>query len=172
MDLLDLDDITRTAMIAEAEADIHAGRLYLGRRLNTRGQRRWPTALAEALSQGSPDSLAAALRDEGLIAEHETSHRNGTTYDKKVPISAADTLAEGEYIRFYMRAVCIRALAAGSKVRIYRAKTVAAPRPESQAKIGQVVDPAALLDDLRQNIGVETFLGLSRPNSGLCISLM
>lgn len=75
-------------------------------------------------------------------------------------------------MRFYMRAVCIQALDLSAKIRVYRAKLVTNPRPESGVKIGSIVNPAELLEDLRRNIGVDTFLGLpSGPNSGLCVRL-
>lgn len=173
MDLYDLDGATRAAMVMEAEADAQAGLLYLGRRLNKRGLHRWPDVLVEAFRHGNPEFLTAAIRAEGLLVDRETSHRNGRPYDKKVPSNAADTLAEGEFLRFYMRAVCVRALETGTKVRIYRAKSVTSPRAESEVKVGQVVDPAALLADLRQNVGVDTCLGLPPgPNSGLCVHLI
>ena len=53
-------------------------------------------------------------------------------------------------------------------VEVYRAKTVAEPRPESMAMIGARLGPDALLMDLRANVGVDTALGLPPgPNSGL-----
>lgn len=173
MDLHDLNDATRAAMIDEAEADVEAGTLFVSRRLNGRGMRRWPHILIDAIRIGDPETLASCIRTESLLVDREISHRNGQSYEKKVPVNAADTLAEGEFIRFYMRAVCIQALSAGTKVRVYRAKPVMNPRPESEAKIGNVVDPTELLDDLRRNIGMETFLGLPPgPNSGLCVCLI
>jgi hypothetical protein len=173
MDLHDLNDATRTAMLDEAEADIEAGTLFVSRRLNGRGMSRWPRILIDAIRSGDPESLASSIRTESLLVDREISHRNGQSYEKKVPVNAAETLAEGEFIRFYMRAVCIQALSAGTKVRVYRAKAVMNPRLESEDKIGNVVDPTELLEDLRRNIGVDTFLGLPPgPNSGLCVRLI
>ncbi|GIJ80357.1 hypothetical protein [Micromonospora phaseoli] len=173
MDLHDLNDATRAAMIEEAEADIKAGALYMSRRLNGRGTSRWPQVLLDAIRSGDPASLAICIQAEALLVSREISYRNGKPYEKKVPINAAETLAEGEFVRFYMRAVCIQALGLGAKVRVYRAKFVMNPRRESEAKIGSVIDPAELLEDLRRNIGVDTFLGLPPgPNSGLCVRLI
>jgi hypothetical protein len=172
MDLHDLDDVTRTIMVSELQHDLEAGTLYLSQRLNSTGQRRWPEVLVNALRYGDPTALADLIHAERLLVDRETSHRNGKPYEKKVPINAAATMAEGEFVRFYMRAVCIRANAAMVKVQVYRAKDVHDPRPESALKVGQLVDPAVLLEDLRRNIGVETTLGLPPgPNSGLCIRL-
>ncbi|MEV8511369.1 hypothetical protein [Dactylosporangium sp. NPDC051484] len=172
MDLHNLDDVTREIMISEFQQDLDTGRLYLGRRLNSRGHQRWPEILADALRCGGPASLADLIRAERLLLARETYQRNGKPYEKKVPVNAADTLAEGEFVRFYMRAVCVRAISAMMKVQVYRAKAVNDPRLESALKIGQLIDPAALLDDLRMHVGVETALGLPPgPNSGLCVRL-
>lgn len=55
---------------------------------------------------------------------------------------------------------------------VYRAKQVAEPRAASQAKIGQMVNPGDILNDLRSTQGVEPALGLPPgPNSGLTLRL-
>lgn len=172
MDLHDLNDETRRVMIEEFRRDVDEGRLYLGRRLNDRGRRRWPAILEDALNFGNPGSLADSLRSERLLTDHEIVHRNGKPYERRVPSNAEDILAEGEFVRFYMRAICARAIASMGKVQVYRAKPVNVPRPDSASKIGQLVDPTVLLDDLRTNIGLETMLGLPPgPNTGLCVRL-
>ena len=57
-------------------------------------------------------------------------------------------------------------------IEVYRAKEVTNPRSESERKIGTIVDPKKLLDDLRANPGVDTALGLpSGPNSGLSVKI-
>ena len=88
-----------------------------------------------------------------------------------MPWNAAQTLAEGEFNRFYIRAVRRATLEDGGEtVEVYRAKAVADPRPDSEAKIGALVNAAVLLADLRQNIGIDTALGLPNgPNSGLSV---
>ena len=47
----------------------------------------------------------------------------------------------------------------------------AEPRPESQALIGRRLNPQAILGDLRTTKGVESALGLARPNSGLTLRI-
>lgn len=87
--------------------------------------------------------------------------------------NAHEMLAEGEYTRFYMRAICLRALEDGiAHVVVYRAKEVEKARSESEQKIGQQVSTQALLNDLRTSKGVDTALGLPPgPNSGLAVKL-
>ena len=69
-------------------------------------------------------------------------------------------LAEGEFNRFYLRALCRHALSQGiPRLEVFRAKSVMAPRPDSEEKIGLLVDPAVILIDLRASSGVEPAFG-------------
>lgn len=160
-------------MLAEVEHDIEVGQLYLSSRLSTRGSNDYPDLLLEAAKRGTPDSFAEALSQGGRLKTHETATRTGTTYRKKVPRNAHETLAEGEFNRFYIRGLCQRTLEAGGQnLRIYRAKQVVNPRAESVAMIGALIDAKALLRDLRTSIGVEPAFGLPPgPNSGLSVQL-
>ncbi|MFZ0321604.1 MAG: hypothetical protein WAL56_20940 [Candidatus Sulfotelmatobacter sp.] len=91
-----------------------------------------------------------------------------------VPVTAADTLAEGEFNRFYARGLCRRAkVEGGSELKVHRAKEVENPRTQSEALIGSTLDPEKLLLDLRESIGVEPALGLPPgPNSGLSVKIV
>ena len=88
-------------------------------------------------------------------------------------MTAADTLAEGEFNRFYLRALCRRAVEDGvPNLTVYRAKAVRVPRAESQALVGKAIGAQALLQDLRAHPGTDTALGLPPgPNSGLSAKL-
>ena len=56
-----------------------------------------------------------------------------------MPLKAQETLSEGEFNRFYCKALCARSISEGiSKVIAYRAKQVENPRPESEAIIRQI----------------------------------
>jgi hypothetical protein len=104
----------------------------------------------------------------------ETSYRNGKSYEKKVPRDAPVILAEGEFNRFYVRAVCAIAFDRGQdQVVVYRAKNVVNPRVESIALVGSTVGARILLDDLRAHPGVDTALGVpAGPNSGLTVRFL
>ena len=99
--------------------------------------------------------------------------RNGGYTSVRVPVTAPDTLAEGEFNRFYIRGVCRHALESNiGAVEVYRAKAVMQPRSDSQTKIGAMIPAQSLLNDLRVNIGVDTALGLPPgPNSGLSVKI-
>lgn len=171
--LENLDQKTRQLMLEEIEQDINNGTLYISPRLSEIGREDYPLLLKEA-TQHDDSWLAQNLRVNGRISafEQKRTPKGGVT-TAKVPVTAAETLAEGEFNRFYIRALCRRAIEEGTTgIVIYRAKQVTNPRPESQAKIGAKVNPQALLNDLRTHPGVDTALGLpAGPNSGLSVKL-
>lgn len=173
MQLIDLDPPTRRHMISEINRDIAGSTLYISPRLSQRGRLDYPDLLLDAAENGDDASLAAELRAPGRMNATETATRNGKTYSKQVPVNAPETMAEGEFNRFYARGLCLRAAEEGiEEVVVYRAKDVANPRPESQAMIGTAVSAAQLLEDLRTSVGVEPALGIPPgPNSGLSVRL-
>lgn len=168
LDYLNLDQATRASMTAEVELDISNTSLYVSSRLNPQGIREWPGLLLSAVDSGTDDTLAAGIVSRGLLKSHEESQRNGVQHTKKVPVTAATTLAEGEFNRFYLRGVAARALAEGREVEIYRGRESTSPRAESQALVGKRLTGGDLLKDLRSNVGVDGALRLPPgPNSGL-----
>lgn len=177
MDLRNLDDVTRSAMLAEVEHDIAADALYLSPRLSPQGVNDYPDLLRDAIQIGNAETLATALSSNGRLLDHETARhpKGGPDIVKKVPVTAAQTMAEGEFNRYYARGVCVRALAENgpkATVTIYRARESLNPRSESVALIGTTPSAAALLEDLRTNIGMDTALHLPPgPNSGLSVHL-
>lgn len=173
MDFANLDTQTRELMISEINSDIAAIRIYQSPRLTAKGLQDFPSLLLEAAKDGDTHSLASAISFDDRLNTREISHRNGNPYEKDVPVNASQTLAEGEFNRFYMRGVCLRALSLGlGHVTVYRAKQVNNPRPASIALDGTNKDAQGLLDDLRKHVGTDTALGLPNgPNSGLSIRL-
>ncbi len=174
MNLVNLDQKTRSLMAKEIDQDIAASRLYMSPRLNASGQSQYPALLKEAAQSHDEMWLAQQIRINGLLKTEEIKKKpSGGTTTAKVPVTAPDTLAEGEFNRFYCHGVCARALEEGKQqVRVYRAKLVSNPRSESQAKVGTLVDAHNLLNDLRTSQGVEPSLGIPPgPNSGLSVQL-
>jgi len=174
LQLANLDERTRQFMREELEHDSTRGQIYISPRLNSRGQADWLGLLREGFLSGSDTTLAAQLRLAGRLRRRETRHsKRGKLVSAAVPETAAETLAEGEFNRYYIRGLCRRAIDEGlSNLVIYRAKTVESPRPESQVRPGKSFDPQRLLTDLRANIGVDPALGVpAGPNSGLSVRL-
>ena len=168
-----LDSKTRDFMLKEIELDYRNKNLYYSPRLSTFGQQKWEVLLKEAAKQYNDDWLANELKRSSCINIYEfRSMRSGAT-QCRVPFNAHETLAEGEFNRFYCRGLCARAIDEGIKaVEVYRGKSVENPRFESEAKIGKKFDASVLLNDLRTSQGVETALGIPKgPNSGITIKL-
>lgn len=170
--LENLDERTRKFMLEELELDVANRTLYISPRLNQSGEMQYENLLRESIKCGDDSSLADSLRTNMKLTEQRQKPKGGITI-AKVSITAADTLAEGEFNRFYARGICRRAIEDGiQEVEVYRAKQVRNPRPESEAMIGKMIETKALLEDLRTHSGVEPALGLpAGPNSGLSVRL-
>ncbi|MGJ5196713.1 hypothetical protein [Bradyrhizobium sp. HKCCYLRH1030] len=164
----------RALMVEEIQMAIADGSLYVSSYLSPRGREDWSALLVEAAKNGNDDTLAAELKRFARIAETTQRRKPSGGYTTaRVPYTAAETMAEGEFNRFYCRGLCRFALSAGvEQLQAYRAKAVAEPRPGSEQKIGMLFNAKAILDDLRTSAGVEPTLGLPPgPNSGLTLRL-
>lgn len=164
-----LDDDTRAFMLDEAKMGGH----YISPRLSPAGQAGWTSLFEEAVRSHDDDWLAAQIIEKRLMNDEEEYVRSGVTRMRKVNIPhSAQMLAEGEFNRYYIRGLCMRAKRDSIvELEIYRGKEVRTPRPESEAKIGTMVAVGDLLAALRSNDFVtveESAFGVpSGPNSGL-----
>ena len=173
MNFVNLDDETRKFMLEELAQDVTSNKLYISPRLNNDGRRNYEKLLRSAIQSGDDVSLANSL--VGMFKEYkERAKPSGGYTTAKVPITAPETLAEGEFNRFYCRGVCRRAMDEGlEEVEVYRAKPVRNPRPQSQALVGSKLRADRLLHDYRTNTGVALVLGVpGGPNSGLSVRLV
>jgi hypothetical protein len=167
-----LDTEVRKFMLREIEMDEANKTLYISPRLTAQGAQTWPVILREAMENHDDGWLASELRSRGFMRTHEERRKpKGGFTTAKVPVTAPDTLAEGEFNRFYARGLCASVVASGgTEVMVFRGKQVTNPRPESEAMIGRAISAKQLLEDLRTSQGVEPALGLPPgPNSGLTI---
>jgi len=171
LDFEDLNELQRGYMLEELDYDLERGSLYLSKRLNERGIELYPQLLRMAIKEGNDATFAHELLMKNCLKSKEERTVKGKAVVAKVPSNAHTLLAEGEFNRFYIRGMCLGALKDGScKLEIYRAKQVSSPRQESEAKIGQKIDPDSVLNDLRVNVGTDTVFGLPPgPNSGLSV---
>ena len=167
-----LDKETRQIMLDEIKQDISNKRLYFSNYFNSSGEQLYPDLLQESAKNGDEQTLAAILKTRGCFkAQTERKTKSGVSL-VKVPETANETVAQGEFNRFYIRSLCVRAIAAGKQLEIYRARQSENPRPESEMAIGENIDASKLLSDLRSNIGVETAFGIPGINSGLTVKLV
>ena len=160
-------------MLEDSETDLNQEKLYQSPRVKNSSQDRYVTLLREAILNGDDESLAMQIKENDCLkSSMPRISSSGRTTMARMPRGAHLTLAEGEFNRFYIRAVCRKAISEGREIEVYRAKQVENPRPESQALIGASLDPNELLDDLRKNVGVDTALGVpAGPNSGLSVRM-
>lgn len=169
-----LDARTRTFMTSEINSDLQAEKLYFSENLSEEGCTNYPTLLLDAANDGNDSSLAVSL--VASFKSHEKPRKLASGSYSKPPImrnNAHEMLAEGEFNRFYMRAICLRAMEDNIRTLIvYRAKEVNNARSASEEMIGRHISAEALLNDLRTHVGVDVALGLPPgPNSGLSVRL-
>jgi hypothetical protein len=165
-----LDARTRVLMIDEIKRAEKSGQLYFSKRFNDIGTRGWVAWLMLAAEQHDEHWLAYQLEANSAMKHLETRAKPKGGYTvAHVPDTAAETIAEGQFNRFYMAAICRRAIEDGnSSVQIYRAKRRTEPRPESKALEGTLQDTNKLLKELR-SIDLSLTSALHKQNSGLSI---
>lgn len=169
----DLNARTRELMLQEIDADIESGRLYPSKRFTDLGHEKYPELLRDAVAKGDESTLTKQLTYPEYFLSHETTSRNGKKIVAKVPSNAPSLIAEGEFNRFYMRALCRRAMDEGVKLQVYRARASAVHREISDELVARYISPDELLNDLRKNVGLATFLNVPPgPNSGMSIRLI
>jgi len=174
-DFHELDEETRDLMVEEIDLDLKKQGLHMSERFKSDvTTERWHSLIREAAEKHNEKWLASKIRDEGLLKSTEKRKQpSGQVTDASVPSNAADVLAEGEFNRFYIRAICRKASKKGeTSVEVYRAKSVENPRPKSQELIGEKKNADGLLTDLRANEAVYEVFGIpSGPGSGLSVKI-
>ncbi|THF88454.1 hypothetical protein E7T09_04415 [Deinococcus sp. KSM4-11] len=164
--LQDLDETTRNYMAEEIQMDIDSKNLYHPDRLSPYGSAKFHQLLLESARTGNPDQLAKDMQADGNYFDHTEVRSNGV--QAKVPSNAANILAEGEFNRYYLRALALRAKADGvPSLQIYRARPSRDPRFSSEARIGDLVPVDEVLAELRKTPVKGQPAGLIEPNSGL-----
>lgn len=124
------------------------------------GAAEWKELLQAACQSGDDATLASQLRATHLRTHHSFL-RKGRPVNARVPATAAKTIAESNFSRFYLRALCRMALARGIPTVVgYRAMDVERPRPGSQEKIGLAFDAKIVLADLRATMDCEPEHGM------------
>lgn len=167
----ELTPAVRRLMLDELYDDMAQGRVVYSRRLRPGTEAQWDALLDEAIQERTEGWLTHQLTRADILKSHEERHlASGTVVEAKVPWTAAQTLAEGEFNRYYARAICRLAKERGlTYVEVYRAKPVLAPRRRSQRFVGTLFHAETLYLDLRAHPEGSSALGLLAPNSGLSV---
>jgi hypothetical protein len=165
-------EVARKFMLEEIEMDVQSEKIYLSSYLTQSGQGNWAGLLLAAAQTGSDETLAVSVRGMFSTKIQKRKHKGGFIW-AAVPHNANEVLAESEFNRYFCRGLARHATDAGiPRLEVYRAKQVAQPRPESQQKIGLLVDPGVILIDLRSSQGVEPALGIPLgPGSGITLRI-
>ena len=167
-----LDEQTRALMKEEIARAADNDEIYFSARFNDIGSSNWVSWLTEAADSHDEHWLAYQIEASGGMKDFEGRAKPTSGYTvAHVPRTAAETMADGQFNRFYIAAVCRRAIEAGQNdVTIYRARHRGEPRPGSIALEGTTTNARALLEQVR---GKQTSFGctLLKPNSGLSIQL-
>src|SRR5262245_10264720 len=112
---------TRARMRAEIDRDVAQNQVFLSDRLNHGGRLAWLERLRAAVASGTERSLSDSIR--GLM-NSTYMRRKPRSFDEyvevQVPWNAHEVLGEGEFNRFYIRALCLRAIEEGRYLEIYR----------------------------------------------------
>jgi len=167
-----LDSKTRKFMLIAIEEAEKTNNIYYSTRFNSNGNQKWVPLLKDAAKQYNEHWLAYQLEANVLMKDFEGAQTPSGGYTiKHVPHTAAETMAEGQFNRFYILGLCKRATAEGiTHLEIYRAKNVTKPRPESQAMIGtklSITDIEAQLEVTNNSFKSP----LVKPNSGLSVRI-
>lgn len=163
----------RRYMTEEVRYDIDRKSLHLSEKLNAKGKDNYANLLLSAVENDSDAKFANDL--EKYISDFYAAKSKGLfgRSHAKQP-SAAQTLAETEFNRYYIRALCRLAIELGScKLQIYRAKESSVRTSETERLVGQIVNPILILRNLRENKEPDAALGLaSGTPAGLSVELV
>ena len=110
LELPHLDACTRRFMLAELQADVAAGLLYLSPQLSASGRSEYQYLLRTAFATGTEASLADDLRASDSVELPDRWQRSGQNDHDGALTAATALLAEREFHRFYIRGLCRRAM--------------------------------------------------------------
>ena len=168
-----LDPTTRRFAIAELDSDLESGAFNASERLRPTAIAEYQRLLRDAIRYY--DDRWLEERADDLLVDFEMRRTpSGGQTTAKLPDMATRMLAEGDFNRYYMRGVCLRAIEEQRQVvEVYRARLSLDPRPESAELEGHRLQASDVLDYLRGSRSSEpAVMALGRPNSGLSIRLV
>src|ERR671915_487349 len=161
-----LDPTTRRHALAELDKDLASGDFHVSERLRPTAIGEYQRHLHEAIRYYDDRWLEEHASDLLVDFEHRRTRSGGQT-TAKLPDMAARMLAEGDFNRYYMRGLALRAIEEGRQVvEAYRARFSLEPRVESSELEGRRLPATDVLSHLRgQTAGDSAVFALGRPNS-------
>jgi hypothetical protein len=171
-DFKNLDEITRSAMVEAIKEASLTGNIYPSTRFNQKGKDQWLSLLTLAARSHNEHWLAYQLESGGMMKDFEGANTPSGGYTTKhVPHTGAETIAEGQFNRFYILGLCKRARNEGiSHLTVYRAKESLKPRQESEALLGTNISVSDV--EMQLQVTQASFKSeLVQPNSGISMKL-
>jgi hypothetical protein len=168
-----LDPTTRRQALAELDQDLTSGAFHTSERIRPTAIAEYQRYLHEAIRYYDDRWLEEHASDLLVDFEHRRTRSGGQT-TAKVPDMAARMLAEGDFNRYYMRGLALRAIGEGREVvEVYRARLSLEPRSESAELEGRRLSAQDVLRYLRGQLAADPAVtALGRPNSGLSVRLV
>ncbi|MFA6307351.1 MAG: hypothetical protein WCS88_03485 [Patescibacteria group bacterium] len=169
---LNLDEKTRELMISEINWAIKNNELYYSTRFIDGQKEKWQQLLLEAAKNHNEHWLAFQIENNSMLKDFEEAEKPKGGYTiKHVPNTASETLASGQFNRYYILGLAQRAVLENKNaLEVYRAKDSQEQRDGSEALIGRTFNPAELIEQLRTTQA--SFKSeLAKPNSGISVKL-
>jgi hypothetical protein len=168
-----LDPTTRRYALAELDQDLASGAFHASERLRPTAVAEYQHQLHEAIRYYDDRWLEERAADSLVDFEPRRTRSGGQT-TARLPDMAARMLTEGDFNRYYMRGVSLRAIEEGRQVvEVYRARLSLEPRSESAELEGRRLSARDVLQYLRgQTTSDPAVSSLGRPNSGLSVRLV
>ena len=167
-----LDPTTRRHALAELDKDLASGDFHASERLRPTTIAEYQRYLREAIRYYDDRWLEEHASDLLVDFEHRRTRSGGQT-TARLPDMAARMLAEGDFNRYYMRGLALRAIEEGRQVvEVYRARLSLEPRTESAQIEGTRLPAEDVLHHLRgEPVTDPSVTALGRVNSGLSVRL-
>lgn len=135
-------------MLNEVLHDIAKRVFYFTPRFNENGRKIYVSLMKEAIATGGEDTLQAGLQEGDNFNKYEAQ-------GKKVSNNVAVNFAQQEFNKYYIRAVCVKAIEMNERdVEVYRAHPLTVKKHKSDLRIGAKINADRLLKELRSSIGV------------------
>lgn len=165
-----LDTTTREIMLEEFNIDFNSNNWYISSRLNSNGIKEYPNLIREAFLNGTIEDFENSIKPVIHLNRTETIHKkNGTIYQKSVP-SDAPRVMSNEFNRYYIIALCRRAIIEDKSVRFYRGRESSIHREESDRLIGTLLNPETTINLLKDIQHINDHI--PKPNSGITVELI
>lgn len=150
-------------MLQEVQSDVDNNSVYVSQRLEDGRCGEYVHILESSI-------LSSHGTDEGFEQALQPLMKEVDNHGRRIPVNAAQTLAEGEFNKYYVRAMCVYAIQHGLDLEIIRVRYSQNPRRESECLIGTIIgNLEGELELLRRND--RAHLSVFGPNSGLSVRL-